>query len=85
MWRYLLTDATHESLSATRAVLGGFLDGLAHARGDTSEYFKAVASTWLSEREDSRTFDWRYYLVKYPSMREGATGIYYGVDGKLGY
>ena len=39
----------------------------------------------LSEREASKAFDWRYYLVKYPSMRDGATGIYYGVDGKLGY
>ena len=29
VWRYLLTDATRESLSATRAVLGDFLDGLA--------------------------------------------------------
>ena len=42
-------------------------------------------NTWLSERENSTTFDWRYYLVKYPSMRTGATGIYYGVDGRLGY
>jgi hypothetical protein len=86
VWRYLLTDATHESLSATRAVLGDFLDGLAHATsGDTGEYFKAVADTWLAAREESSAFDWRYYLVKYPSMRGGETGIYYGVDGKLGY
>lgn len=30
-------------------------------------------------------FDWRYYLVKYPSMRGGDSGIYYGVSGQLGY
>ena len=85
VWRYLLTDATRESLSVTRAVLGDFLDGLAQASSDTGEHFKAVMGAWLSERETSKTFDWRYYLVKYPSMRDGATGIYYGVDGKLGY
>jgi hypothetical protein len=85
MWRYLLTDATRESLSATRTVLGDFLDGLAAAAGDAGEYFKAVTDTWLSERENSKDFDWRYYLVKYPSMRAGDTGIYYGVDGQLGY
>jgi hypothetical protein len=85
VWRYLLTDATHESLSATRTVLGDVLDGLAGVSGDVGEYFGTVTGTWLSERENSNAFDWRYYLVKYPSMREGATGIYYGVDGKLGY
>jgi hypothetical protein len=85
VWRYLLTDATHESLSSTRAVLGKFLDGLAAASGDAPAYVTAVTGTWLSGRESSQNFDWRYYLVKYPSMRDGATGIYYGVDGKLGY
>jgi hypothetical protein len=88
VWRYLLTDATHQSLSATRAVLGQFLDGMAAYGSDTPAYFAAVTGTWLSERENSKCFDWRYYLVKYPSMRDkrdGVTGIYYGTDGKLGY
>jgi hypothetical protein len=86
VWRYLLTDATHESLSATRAVLGDFLDGLASATsGDAGEYCEAVMDTWLAACEESSALDWRYYLVKYPSMRGGETGIYYGVDGRLGY
>ena len=85
MWRYLLTDTTRERLSATRAVLGAFLDGLAGASGNPGEYFKAVMDGWLAKRENSKVFDWRYYLIKYPYMRSGATGIYYGVDGKLGY
>ena len=41
--------------------------------------------SWTLARPNGRTvqcFDWRYYLVKYPSMREGDTGIYYGVDGE---
>ncbi len=85
VWRYLFTGATRKSLSSTRTVLGDLLDGLAGASGDADEYFETVTSTWLSERESSKAFDWRYYLVKYPNMREGATGIYYGAGGKLGY
>jgi hypothetical protein len=85
VWRYLLTGTTRQSLSSTRTVLGDLLDGLAGTDGDVGEYFEAVTDTWLSEREDSKIFDWRYYLVKYPSMRTGATGIYYGLDAKLGY
>jgi hypothetical protein len=85
VWRYLLTDATRKSLSATRAVLGEFLDGIAGASSDTGGHFVTVICAWLSERETSKVFDWRYYLVKYPSMRTGATGIYYGFAGKLGY
>jgi hypothetical protein len=30
-------------------------------------------------------FDWRYLLVKYPSMRSGSTGIYHGDNDQLGY
>jgi Protein of unknown function DUF262 len=80
VWRYLLTDATYESLSRTRAVLGELLDGLADNSGDVDGYFEAVMSGWLTGRESSKVFDWRYYMVKYPSMRGGETGIYYGVD-----
>lgn len=85
VWRYLLAEATRDSLSTTRAVLGEFLDGLAAASSEVGEHFTTVMGAWLSERETSNTIDWRYYLVKYPSMRGGATGIYYGLDGKLGY
>jgi len=85
VWRYLFTNAARASLSVTRAVLGKFLDGLAGARNESLSYFRNVTHTWLAERDHSSVCDWRYYLVKYQLMRGGATGIYYGVDGKLGY
>lgn len=85
VWRYLLTSASRKSLIATRAVLAKFLDGLAGVGNDVDKHFPAVRDAWLSEREDSNNFDWRYYLIRYPSMRGGDTGIYYGVDGELGY
>jgi hypothetical protein len=30
-------------------------------------------------------FDWRYYMVKYPDMRSGGSGIYFAEGGRLGY
>jgi hypothetical protein len=92
VWRYLLTEATHDDLAGTRTVLGEFLDGLARSGADLQTYLTEVMASWLSEREQRTCFDWRYYLVKYPAMRgarderrEGRTGIYMGVDGELGY
>ncbi|GAA4923638.1 hypothetical protein GCM10025331_03180 [Actinoplanes utahensis] len=43
------------------------------------------SAAWPAGREDSRIFDWRYHLVRYPDMRSGTTGIYFGIDGALGY
>jgi hypothetical protein len=92
MWRYLLTNATRDELASTRKVLARFLDGLAASEASVREYCETVMESWLDRREESALFDWRYYLVKYPSMRgagsdrsEGATGIYFGIDGRLGY
>jgi hypothetical protein len=85
VWRYLLAETTRANLSATRMVLGKFLDRVSSAAGDVGDHFKSVMADWLAEREDKKSFDWRYYLVRYPSMREGSTGIYYGVEGSLGY
>jgi hypothetical protein len=85
VWRYLLAETTFDALSATRAVLGEFLDGLVASGSDAPEHFETVMGEWLAERETAEVFDWRYYLVKYSSMRAGATGIYYGVDGEFGY
>lgn len=85
VWRYLLTDAPRESLTSTRIVLAEFLDGLHAAQDTVAGYAQGLIRTWLSLREQQNAFDWRYYLIKYPSMRSGATGIYYGVDGELGY
>lgn len=85
VWRYLFTDAPRMALEPTRDVLAQFLDELATTDGDIDQYLERVMTRWLSSRESQAFFDWRYYLVKYPAMREGATGIYYGEQGVLGY
>ncbi len=85
VWRYLLTDGTYEGLASLRGVLGRLLDGVASAKAGMVEHLGEVAASWLAEREEAAVFDWRYLLVKYPSMRSGSTGIYYGDDDQLGY
>lgn len=92
VWRYLLTQATREDLAGTSAVLGEFLDGLTGSGTALQTHLTDVMASWLAEREQRAYLDWRYYLVKYPAMRgsrddrnEGKTGIYWGVDGDLGY
>lgn len=83
-WRELLTGADREALSATRAALAKLLDAIA-AGDNLKQTLMAVQSEWLTQREVAPDFDWRYYLVKYPAMREGGSGIYYSEGGKLGY
>lgn len=85
VWRYLFTEAPRTALQLTRGVLAHFLDGLAAKDGDIDQHLEHVMARWLTSRESRAFFDWRYYLVKYPAMREGATGIYYGEQGVLGY
>jgi hypothetical protein len=85
VWRRLLTNASRDTLAPTRGVLDVFLDGLAGSAQSVGDYCAEVMAAWLVEREHDGYFDWRYYLVKYPSLRSGLTGIYIGSDGNLGY
>jgi hypothetical protein len=86
VWRLLLVDrGDREALSRIRSVLGRLLDRMAASTGDTQATLKAVADEFLDERIARSRYDWRYYLVRYPVMRDGNSGIYYGADGRLGY
>jgi hypothetical protein len=77
-WRDLLTGATFERLSQTRQVLMELLDSVGNAQeGTIGDLLKQIAHAFLEERELKRRFDWRYYLVKYPSMREGGSSTYF--------
>jgi hypothetical protein len=93
VWRYLLTSATSADLAPTRSVLRELLDGVAASGVDPARHLKGIVAGWLADRERDSQFDWRYYLVRYPAMRggngdkkdEGKTGVYWGVEGELGY
>lgn len=85
VWRTLLTGGTRDDLAPTARVLGEFLDRVAPTGSLLPQTLTDMRADWLSEREAQCRFDWRYYFVKYPSMREGASGIYFTQDSTMGY
>lgn len=77
-WREVFTRRGRGRSEALRSALGELLDSVAQAESGAAEALEAVSSSFSRERLQRRTLDWRYYLVTYAEMREGATGIYYG-------
>ena len=90
-WRELLTGATRDSLQLTREVLAAFLDRIAAAPADLKDTLKVITSDYLAWCEDQHCFDWRYYMVKYPTIRENGSSTYYaepeheGEPAAMGY
>ena len=76
-WRDLLTGATRERLEPTRRVLAPLLDRIDAASEPLSGTLEATIRTYLGECERATLFDWRYYMVKYSSMRENGSSTYY--------
>jgi hypothetical protein len=86
VWRSLLVDrGDREALERVRTVLRSLLDRVAVTTEDTQAFLAAVGDEFTAARIAASHYDWRYYLVRYPAMREGESGIYYGADGSLGY
>jgi hypothetical protein len=85
-WREVFTSSAREDLGPTRTALGRLLDHV-HARDGVvlPDALREFVNTFLSQCEGEGQFDWRYYFVKYSAMREGASGRYVGIDGRLGY
>jgi hypothetical protein len=84
-WREVLVGRTRAECGTTAAVLQDFLDAVAATPDPTRETLKLMQTAWLSAREDAHHFDWRYYLVKYPAMRAGASGLYYAHGRRMGF
>ncbi|CAE6934354.1 DUF262 domain-containing protein [Paraburkholderia domus] len=84
-WRELLTGASRAHLTGTREILDRLLDAVAEHDGDGRSALEAFTSRWLAANVDSEGLDWRWYFVKYPTMRSGNSGIYVGLNGVLGY
>ncbi len=83
-WRALFGWDSSRSHSRIRPALMALLDNVAGRQGTLPERLSAVSSDWCATRETAGLFDWRYYLVRYPAMREGTSGLYVGRDGRLG-
>ena len=86
VWRLVLVDrGDRAALARARTVLGKLLDRVAASAEETQASLTAVADGFIDERTAMSHYDWRYYLVRYSTMREGNSGIYYGANGRLGY
>ena len=82
VWRELLS---RDPSARTRTALLELLDAVRDAPGSIDHRLAVITSDWLVEREKAQAFDWRYYLVKYPEMRWGKSGLYVPSDGKMGF
>ena len=59
-------------------MLAEFLDRIAAASPATmSDAMEAITKEYLARCEAEERFDWRYYMVKYPSMREDGSSTYF--------
>lgn len=77
-WRELLTGPRRDALRQTRQVLAEFLDNLASAAPEAlADVMKRIADAYLARCEAEKRFDWRYYMVKYPAMREEGSSTYF--------
>jgi hypothetical protein len=85
VWRRILCSSDLDALDRLRGALSALLDTYNAAAGTPIERLVAISSAWLAKLEAAHEFDWRYYLVKYPAMREGLSGIYVGLNGSFGY
>ena len=79
-WRNLLTGTSRANLRPTANALGKVLDAVA-AGTAPRESLRQMQDAFVRSREATGKFDWRYYLVRYDVMRQGASGIYASVAG----
>jgi hypothetical protein len=84
-WRDLLTGATRQEMSPTRAAMARVLDVLSETEKDPTATLQAIGAEFTQGAEDATHLDWRYYLVKYPVMRTGRSGIYRAPNDSMGY
>lgn len=83
-WRNLLTGTSRANLRRTADALSKVLDAVA-AGTSPSVSLQLMQDEFVTSREAIAEFDWRYYLVRYDTMRQGASGIYASVGGNMGY
>lgn len=77
-WREVFSHSGRGRNTELRAALGTLLDEVADHSDSALNGLEQVSAEFVAARREIAQLDWRYYLVAYPAMREGATGIYYG-------
>lgn len=84
-WFELLAGTGRDKAVATRATLGAFLDEVSTSTEDVSSTLTNLQQKWLAAKNDGAGYDWRWYFVRYPIMRDGHSGKYVGEEGHLRY
>lgn len=87
-WRELFTRGPRREQSNLRDALGRLLDDVAAHGGDVAAALRNIQQRFLDLREAGPRLDWRYHFVKYPTMRSGSAGVYFGQHlgrGDFGY
>jgi hypothetical protein len=75
-WRAVFAQAAYADAANTRAALEQLLDELVGISGSIDACLATVQAQWVAECERTGELGWRYYLVKYPVMRQGLSGLY---------
>ncbi|SMF94372.1 Uncharacterized conserved protein, contains ParB-like and HNH nuclease domains [Methylomagnum ishizawai] len=74
-WRYVFGGGQPNLVVPLMALL----DRVAHSSGNIPACLATLQQEFLRDcevRQPDQYLDWRYYFVKYPAMREGASGRY---------
>ena len=77
-WREVFSHSGRGRNGELRSAVAGLLDDVSASHDDALSSLERIAAEFVTARRESALLDWRYYLVAYPAMREGETGIYYG-------
>lgn len=86
VWRTVLVGrGDRENLERTGHVVSNLLDAFAKSDVPVDTFLHQTVDGLVADRLSRGELDWRYYLVRYPRMREGNSGIYYGAGGTLSY
>ena len=73
-WRELFTRSKQrKDFDGTKGILQQLLDAIPNA--EIEEFLITEVQEYLNNPETQK--DWRYYFLKYPSMRKGNSGVYF--------
>lgn len=76
-WRNLFHKSSNEGFERTKAIL---VDLLSRADSFNNEFLVNIISTYINDCETNKTYEWRYYYIKYETFRPGSFGKYYWDD-----
>ncbi len=84
-WREILRLAGRPIDDSVVVAMAKLLDRYSELGGEPLERLQEIVDEALQGYEARGHFDWRYYLLKWSSMREPQHGIYATVGGAMGF